>query len=88
MHPSTPEGKWVMWEKSTGRRFEAWPIDARGMIASGYAVDDEAAVELAPVEDAGAAPAEPKATADVTDIAAAPKKRGGRPRKSAEAPTE
>lgn len=58
MPQSTPDGKWVIWERSTGRRIESWPVDARGMLASGWATDvdpagepvaDVSALELVPV---------------------------------------
>lgn len=36
----TPEGKWVLYDVSTGERMERWPVDARGMIESGgYTAD-------------------------------------------------
>jgi hypothetical protein len=31
----TPEGKVVLFRESDGQRFERWPVDARGMMASG-----------------------------------------------------
>ncbi len=33
--PRTPEGKVVLVNCATGQRVERWPVDARGMIASG-----------------------------------------------------
>ena len=32
--PSTP-GKWVLFSKETGERFERWPIDGKAMLACG-----------------------------------------------------
>jgi hypothetical protein len=29
---STREGKWVLFEKSTGKRLERWPVDAREIL--------------------------------------------------------
>lgn len=31
----TPEGKWQLYSVSTGELKSAWPVDARGMLASG-----------------------------------------------------
>lgn len=31
----TQEGKWAIFRVSDGQRFERWPIDAKGMVASG-----------------------------------------------------
>lgn len=36
----TSEGKWVIFERATGKRFERWPVDAREQTASGdYSYD-------------------------------------------------
>ena len=32
--PRTP-GKWVLYRKSDGKRFERWPVDAKGMLSTG-----------------------------------------------------
>ena len=70
MPQRTTEGKWVLWEQSTGRRFESWPVDARGMLASGYAVDVEPVVE----------PGEMPVEVAVLDFSAPPKRRGRPPK--------
>ena len=31
----TPEGKWRIYERTTGQVLDRWPVDARGMLESG-----------------------------------------------------
>jgi len=31
----TPEGKWAIYHAVTGQRIDRWPVDARGMLATG-----------------------------------------------------
>lgn len=36
----TPEGKWTIYRRVDGRRFDRWPVDARAMLATGeYTAD-------------------------------------------------
>ena len=36
----TPEGRWVIYERATGKRVERWPVDARGMLERGEYLPD------------------------------------------------
>jgi hypothetical protein len=49
----TPEGKWYLWEVSTGIRLERWPVDASPMVNGGayvFAPPAGAAPSPAPVQ--------------------------------------
>lgn len=81
----TPEGKWVVFEVSTGKQLERWPVDAKTLVADGtYSLTApdgvEPKVDDGPPEHVGV----PKTP--VSTIPEAPVKRGpGRPRKEAAA---
>jgi hypothetical protein len=36
----TPEGKWAIYHAVTGQQIERWPVDARGMLATGEYVSE------------------------------------------------
>jgi hypothetical protein len=40
MPQRTPEGKWRVYDKETGAYLDRWPIDARGLLATGDYVDE------------------------------------------------
>lgn len=59
----TPEGKWVIYARATGDRFERWSVDARAMLATGeYTADpstgdDRHTASVAPGPELALAPA-------------------------------
>lgn len=57
MPQRTPEGKWVIWEVSTGYRLERWPVDAREIVASGDYTYDSPSGEREPGTQAVEIPA-------------------------------
>ena len=54
----TPDGKWTLYQVSTGQAFACWPVDGRLLLASGeYTADTPTgerapAASVAPVPDA------------------------------------
>lgn len=65
----TPEGKAVLYEASTGRRFERWPVDARDLLATGgyttdppHPADSADTVSVVPGDDAPAATGAPESS--------------------------
>lgn len=41
----TPSGKWILYSRISGQRLERWPVDARGMLASGEYTADPSLVD-------------------------------------------
>lgn len=50
--PATQPGMVVIWERSSGKRLERWPVDARELLATGSYTTEELKEAVAPVEPA------------------------------------
>jgi len=60
----TPEGKWTLYRRTDGQRYERWPVDARAMLATGeYTADPPTGIDSQPATVAPGSEAAPVAPA-------------------------